>query len=398
MLKEYPHFKKGEVETIFQGLTKREKSQVEEYLKYRQARGAGTEKFVGDIKRYITHIRYVFEKPFEKINLKDIRDFLALVNSTKILSGSSKNNLKADLKNFLKWKFKDWSNRFSELEDISYSRNVRNEEKINPSAILKKEDIEDIMKHESKMFWKAFFITQYEAGLRTKETRFLKWADIKFNVDEEISEISIFATKTNRARTVFVKEATHYLKLLKQEQENLNQKGVYVFHLKKDVNKPVDKGTISIWARGLSKKSGKYFWNYLLRHSRATELYTLADENKISENTAAQFMGHNKSMKETYLHLDKDKIKKMLKEQVYKLEELPPKEKREFEEKLEKQGKELENIKKNQEAQQKEIERRNDYDSFLNDLLSLPQVQKMINNKKKLDVKQNMMATGGAEK
>ena len=34
MLKEYPHFKKGEVETIFQGLTKKDKSSMEEYLKY----------------------------------------------------------------------------------------------------------------------------------------------------------------------------------------------------------------------------------------------------------------------------------------------------------------------------------------------------------------------------
>lgn len=386
MLKIYPHFKKGEVEAIFQRLTKKEKSQIEEYLQYRQARGAATEEMKGDIKRYITHMRYVFDKPFEKITLKDVREFLALVNSTKILSNSSKNNLKADLKNFLKWKFKDWSMKFSELEDISYPRNVRNEEKINPSAILKKEDIEEIMKHEPKMYWKAFFMTQYEAGLRTKETRFLKWEDIKFNVDEEISEINIFSTKTKRARVVFVKEATHYLKLLKQEQENLNEKGVYLFHSKKNFNNPVDKGTISIWARGLSKISGKYFWNYLLRHSRATELYTLANENKISENTAAQFMGHNKSMKDTYLHLDKDKIKNMLKDQVYKLEDLPPKQKKEFERRLEEQNKELENIKKQQLEQQKELEKRKQLDPLLDAFFSSPKIQKMLEDRKKLGV------------
>lgn len=386
MLKEYPRFEKGEVMEKFDNLSKKEKESLEEYLKYRQARGVTTKETLGDIKRYILHIRFIVQKPLEKLDLKDLRGFLALLNSTQAIGDYAKNDIKIDLKNFLKWKFKDWNMRFAEFEDIKLVSKPMNEKKLNASAILHKEDIENIMKHETKMVWKAFFMTQYEAGLRTKETRFLKWSDINFNVDDQISELNIYATKTDKARTIFVKEATFYLRKLKEEQENLGTKGVYVFHTKRDLNKPIDKGTVSIWARGLAKKSGKYFWSYLLRHSRATELYLLADENKIAENTASKFMGHSTSMKETYLHLDKNKIKTMLKDQVYKLEEMPPKEKREFELMLEAQKKELENIRKNQEEQQRELEKRKNFDLLLNDLFTDPRIQKILAEKKKIGV------------
>jgi integrase len=160
----------------------------------------------------------------------------------------------------------------------------------------------------------------------------LKWEDMKFNVDGDISEINIYATKTKKARPVFVKEATFYLKKLKEEQENLEKKGVYVFNSRKDINQPVCKTNVSVWFRELTKRTlGRVGWNYLLRHSRATELYKLARENKIARDTATQFMGHSKDMSYIYEHLDKSKIKEMLKNQVYNLEDLPPETKAELE-------------------------------------------------------------------
>ncbi|MEK6885337.1 MAG: tyrosine-type recombinase/integrase [Nanoarchaeota archaeon] len=378
MKKEYPKFKRGEVERYFSELPKKEQTEIEDYVRYRQARGITSNNPLMDLRRHVIQLRFIFGEPISKLTLKDLREYLALLTRAK-LKEHTKNDIKVNIKNFLKYKFKDWSQRFTELEDIRLSSNTRNEEKLNSKTILKKEDIETLMKNESKMFWKAFFITQYEAGLRTKETRLLKWDDIKFNVDGEISEILIFATKTKKARPVFVKEATHYLKLLKEQQERTEEKGVYVFHSKSDLNKPIDRNSISVWMRGLSKKCGIHCWNYLLRHSRATELYRLAKQGKIAKDTALAFMGHSADMSEVYTHLDESEIKKMLKDQVYKLEELPPKEKREFEEKLEE-------LSKKQESLQAELESRKDYDSVLNDLLSLPQVQEILKRKKKLGV------------
>jgi predicted phage tail protein len=174
----------------------------------------------------------------------------------------------------------------------------------------------------------------------------LKWEDVQLNVDGDISEVSIYSTKTKKARTVFVKDATFYLKKLKEEQENLKEHGPYIFHSPKDINEPVRKDTVSKWFRTLTEKAlGRKGWNYLLRHSRGTELYRLAKQGKISKDTAIEFMGHSDDMSEVYSHFDKEEIKEMLKNQVYKLEDIPKEKKHELEEAIENLKKENENLK-----------------------------------------------------
>lgn len=348
MLKEYPRFKKNEIEEFYISLSKKEKAMIEDYLVYRRARGITTEEKVLDLRRYILQIRYIVQKELKEIDLKDLRSLLVVINNSH-LSDYVKNGVKTDLKNFLKYLFTDWSSRFANLEDIKLISKPKRKREINHQKMFSKEDIEKMMKHETKMFWKAFLITQYEGGLRTKEVRFLKWKDITFDVDGDLSELNIFSTKTKENRVIFVKEATFYLKKLMEEQENLNKKGLYVFHSVKDINKPVDKHLVSVWFRDLVEKAlGREAWSYLLRHTRATELYSLADEGKIGEKTANRFMGHSRDMGEVYRNMSPDKIKEMLKKQVYKFEDLPEEKKKELE-------KEIDELKKVSVTQQDEI-------------------------------------------
>ncbi|MDP2938763.1 MAG: tyrosine-type recombinase/integrase [Candidatus Omnitrophota bacterium] len=348
MLKEYPKFKRGEIELFYNSLSKNEKELLSDYLEYRKARGITTEEKVKDIRRYWLHVRYILQKEFAGMNLKDLRGLLVIINNSH-LSDDSKNSLKTDLKNLLKYSFQDWSSRFANLEDIKLISKPRRKRGLDHKNIFKKQDIEMLMKHETEMFWKAFLITQYEAGLRTKEVRFLRWEDIVFNADGDLSELNIYSTKTKEARVVYVKEATFYLQKLKEQQENTNQKGVYIFHSKHDLNQPIPKYNVAMWFRDLTKKAlGRVGWCYILRHSRATELYTLSDEGKISEKTANRFMGHSKDMGDVYRKISPDKIKEMLKSQIYKLEDLPEEKKHELE-------KEINEIKKESVAQQDEI-------------------------------------------
>ncbi|MCB4792180.1 MAG: site-specific integrase [Elusimicrobia bacterium] len=341
MLNNYPKFEKGRqggspIEFFYNSLPKKEQDIISQYLKYRTARakyGSMTAETLADIKRYVLHIRYVTEKPFSKLTLNDIINFLVLLNNS-YMGDYARNNIKINLRNFLKWHFKDWSARFNNLEDIRLISKPANKNKMSSADMLTEIDIENILKHESRLFYKTFFLVQFEAGLRTIETRLLKWADLKLSIDGDISEVNIYATKTKRSRPVFVKKATGYLHLLKQEQERLGTIGVYVFHSKGDINKPIDKSTISLWMRGLSDKVGRNMWNYLLRHSRATMLYKLAREGKISKDTAADFMGHSKDMSQAYEHLDEETLKAILKNQIYQTEELPPDKKTELEEKV----------------------------------------------------------------
>jgi len=326
MLKDYPKFRKGEVEEVYNKLSDTEKKHFKEYLTYRKARGLNSDDKVNDVRRYLLHLRYIYERDLRKLNLKEFRELLAIINSSE-LSSNSKNHIKTDLRNFLIYSIPTAHSKFSNFEDIKFS-NSKNEERINSKTIFTKEEIDKLIKHEKKLFWKTFILVQYEGGLRTIEARTLKWDNINFNLSDNVSEISVYSTKTKKSRTIFINEATNYLKQLKEEQENTKEKGIYVFHSKNNKDLPVNKNAVSMWFRRLTKKViNRQGWCYLLRHSRATELYKLAKENKISEDTAVKFMGHSKSMSSTYTHLDKEDIKKMLIEQVYKIEELTPQEK-----------------------------------------------------------------------
>jgi len=389
MKKEWPVFKRFEIQNIYNKFSDKDKKEIEDFLQQRRARGLTSENRVQDVKRYISQCIYVMGQDYKNLSLpiidkqieldkeaikalkirinkllddisnkekecllqaiiekrniplKIFIDFLVVLKSSK-LEKSVKNDMKCYFRAFLKTIFSDWSTRFSEFEDVVLDNEI-NEKKINHANIYADADIDKLVKCEPKTYWRAFTLVQAEGALRTKETRFLPWEKIKFNVDGDISEIEVYATKTRKARTVYVQKATYFLKKLKEEQENIGDKGVYIFHAKKDKNKPINKGTVNEWFKKLSQKAlGKPGWPYLLRHSTADRLYGLARENKISRDVAKDFMGHSKDMSYRYDHTNPDRVKKMLKDQIFHLENLPPEKKAELQALVEKQQKEIE--------------------------------------------------------
>ena len=344
MLKAYPMFKRNQSSVIYNSFDNGIQVHIEDYLKYRKARGLNAESKVQDVKRGIIHFMHIMGDDYAKLGLphkkentplKLLREALSIINNSNA-TNTVKNDIKSNIKCFLKFSFNDWSQRFLSLEDIRLNQK-KNEEKINYKNIFSKKDIEILAKKEPKVYFKAFLLVQYEAGLRTGECRNLKWQDIKLNADGDISEITIYATKTKKARTVYVKEATFYLNALKDEQETAKTKGIFVFNSKFSYNASVSKYTISNWFSDLTKRTlGRQCWNYLLRHSRASELYGMARDNKLSRDTAKEFMGHSSDMSYFYEHINPSKIKEMLKNQVYKLEDMPEEKKFELEKEIEK--------------------------------------------------------------
>jgi integrase len=336
MLGEWKKFERGETEAFTKNLPKKEQQLIADYVTYRKARGMLHKDNIQQAGRILGQMRYILERPLTTFTLKDIRELLSIINSSS-MSNYYRNTVKCTLKNFIKFAFADWSIRFSNLEDVVYAAASINEKKINHSTIIKKEELAQLVRAETKNFWRAFLLTQYEGGLRTGEARFLKWSDLKLNIGEELTEVNIFAGKTQKGRTIYLKEATHYINLLRSEQENLNTKGVYVFGSRTKKDQPIEKDTVNKWFRTLTEKTlGRKCWNYLLRHSRATELYGLAEANKISKDTVVRFMGHSDDMSKVYKHPNPDDVKKMLRDQVYNIEDLPHETKRALEIEVEK--------------------------------------------------------------
>lgn len=317
MKKAYPTYRKDDLKNIFEGLTPNERKTINDFIKYCSI-GSG-EKKLQDIKRSVIQFLHITNKNSNEITLKDLRDYLSLLNSSKRKKYTT-NGIKTHIKRFLKWKFKDWSERFEDLRDIKLV-NGFNEEKINEGTILKKDEIEKIMQKETNSKRKTFFITLYESGLRPIELRFVKWKDIKFNIDGDISQLNIYATKTAKARSVYVKESTWYLKKLKEET-----KSDYVFPSVEDETKAITKMTALRWIKEMGKNGiDKDITPYLLRHSRATELYL-----NMPSKVAQKFLGHSKDMSDFYSHLSSKDVKESMLKTVYKLEDLPPEQEHEL--------------------------------------------------------------------
>ena len=84
--------------------------------------------------------------------------------------------------------------------------------------------------------------------------------------------------------------------------------------------------------------------------------FELTEEHIYIRDTAKDFMGHSKDMSYFYEHLDSKKIKEMLKDQIYKLEDLPPEKKAELEKQIEEQSKIVMSLQDAQKEMQNELE------------------------------------------
>lgn len=330
-------FKRGESLKFYKKLELKEKKEIEDYLKYLSITSKSKVRLENN-KRNLLTLRKFIKKPLSKTTLKDLRDFLSQLNNSN-RTQASKNDLKHSIKRFLKWRFKDWSKRFDNLSDIKLHVGF-NEEKINSSSLVSPQDIAEILRHTPKVKWRAFFMALYESALRPIELRNLLWKNITFDTDQGgISELNIYATKTSKSRVVYVKEATKYLKQLKEKSIS-----DLVFPSNKDPNKPMSKEIPSYWLARISKKAlGRRIYPYILRHSRATELYT---NSNIPDKIASKFMGHSKSMADVYTHLSKEDVKEAMSKTIYKPKDLTPEEKGELSIKVEGLEKENEKLKK----------------------------------------------------
>lgn len=321
MMKSYPNYKRFELEKRFEKLPRDEKALIKDFLMY--CRISAGDRKLQDIQRNLIQFQHIIGKSLKETTLQDLRFFLSLLNSSD-RTNYTKNGIKVHVRKFLMYHFKDWSVRFEEFKDIKLQKGF-NEKKINDHTLLKKEQIELIMKKEKDLDRKALFITHYEGGVRPCEISNLTWDNIKLNADGDISEIYIYATKTEKARTIFVKEATFYLKKLYEIA-----KSKYVFPSKHNINQPLPTGTIHRYISEMGQNVGIKLYPYLMRHSRATELY-----KNMPSKVAQKFMGHSKDMSDVYAHISSNDVKESMLKTIYNIEEMPPEKRTELEKKVE---------------------------------------------------------------
>ena len=286
------------------------------------------------------------KKPLKNINLNDLRDFLRVLKGSGV-SQYYMNDVRGFVQKFLKWNFKDWSERFDGFNDIRFNSEPQREKKINPEDVLKKEDIEKLIKAENNLYWKCFIIVQYQSALRTLEARQLKWENVDLKEDE-IGWLNISSRKNKngnkkeRTAPPLDNQGVFLLRELKKQQKETNNQSPYVFPSKEDTNNFISSGSVSKWFSRLTQKVlKKKITNYILRHSRGESLHELVRIGKLSKENALLMMGHSEKMfDKTYSHPNKQTLKQVLKKQVLDIDYIAPGQKNKLEKEIEilKQG------------------------------------------------------------
>lgn len=334
MKKEYPKFKRGEVEKLFKKLPESEKNSLEDYLTWRTARGCGDIK-LKDVRRTIIQIRNIIEKPFK--DFKELTEHTQLVVLIKksYFSNDVKKNMLIEINNLFSYTLLSlWDIRFKDLYSCKKKKGEGSETGYKyENDLITTEEVEKMFQLEKDLFWRTFLLVEDVTGMRIIETRHIQNKGITFNQDKT-STIEIFMTKIGKPKVVFLDmQTTDFIKKLQETQKNENDFGKYLFHSPKKPDIPIHKNAVNKWFKELSIQAiGKHHKPYELRHKRATALYKLSKQGRISEFATLRLMGHSRSMRERYDKEPKKEEIKILKEQAFK--ELSPEKEHQLETKI----------------------------------------------------------------
>ena len=320
MKDEYPNYRREGItsDQLYQSLELGEREIVDEFLIYCSIT-AGKSK-LRDIRMNMLQIRDVIEKPFDEIDLQDVRTFLALLNRSG-RANWTQTGIKIHLKKFLRWRFQDWNTRFVELRDIKTTQKILNEERINESTLITPEELKCLLYAAGSLRDKALLMVMYESAARPQELRLLKWRDVRF-LDDGITEITLYSRKTTSSRTVFVKDATMHLRRWSEEYATPHRSpDDYVFPSLNRPGKPLTRCGLNSWLLRLADRAGldRRLYPYLFRHTRLTELWRLMQDILVHR----KFAGHSKdsSMTSVYVHLSTADVKDSILRKVYQVDE-----------------------------------------------------------------------------
>lgn len=317
----FPDYKKGELLEIKEKSDKESLRILNDFLAI-CSRSAG-KATIDKIERQVLQFQDVIEKPLsQKPTATEVACFLSLIKDKR-----DRQKIKCNIKRFLKWKWKDME--IIELFEFKWNRKLPS--RYTENDVLSAQDIEKLIRKADKLIWKAIFILDFETGMRPSELVDLRWRDIKFK--EETADIVIFSKKTGETRIYPVVNSVVHLKRWKQEYAFPDLKPEdYVFPSKKR-EKPLTTNAVLYNLKRNAKKIGipeNKITTYLMRHSKATELY-----QKLPEQVVEKLLGH-KGMAKIYTHLSSEKARQELLDKIYKVEELSEEKKHELEKEIDK--------------------------------------------------------------
>ncbi len=271
-----------------------------------------------------------FKGKTDNLNLDKLHSFLSWINKSNYARATKNDTIKV-FKRYLKWKYKDWSERFNGLKDAK--ANGDEGRKLDKEDLLTQEEMKLIINSVESIKYKTLLLLFQESACRPEEILKLKWKDV--NWDKK--EIKLHSNKTGKSRFIPIHNSINHLRRYKEECFSITPKADdRVFELSSQA--------VQLFLNKLEKKIGfsKHLYPYLWRHSILTRMI-----KTLSPKVYEMYSGHSlETGMKTYAHLDTDDLRNELNEKIYHIEELTKEDNKKI--------KELEEKMKVYEQQQKE--------------------------------------------
>jgi len=280
------------------------KQEVKDFLEYCGISATSTT--LKKIENKIVYIDSYFKGKLIDLNIKDVHRFLSDLNK-KGYAPSTKNDFIKVFKRFLKWKYKDWSEKFDDLKDLkSNSKDQRN---LSKEDLLTQDEMQLIINSTDSIKYKTIFLLFQETACRPEELLKLKWKDINFDK----GEVKLHSSKTGNIRTIPIHNTLAHLQRYKTECfYNLPRADDKVF----DLTSQAVNNHLAMIEKELN--FSKHLYCYLWRHSILTRMI-----KELSPKVYEMYSGHSlETGMKIYAHLDNDDLRKELNDKIYHIEEL----------------------------------------------------------------------------
>ncbi len=315
-------------------LSNRNKILIEDFLNY--CKITACDSSIIKIRGKIILIADTFEKDLDKITQKNLESFLILLNNSE-LAIATKNDIKKNLKRFIKRNYKDWSSKFNGLMDVKL--NTKQEgRRLSKSDLLTPDEMQMIISSAESIKHKTILLLMQETANRPEEILKLKWGAI----DNNSKEIKLHSSKTGEDRIIPINESFQHLERYKKECFYEPPRNTdYVFPNPRNSKKHITTQALSDFILKIERrlKFKKHLYPYLWRHSILSQMIT-----KLSPKVYEMYSGHSlETGMKIYAHLDTTNIKNELWEKVYNIEELTKEERGE----IKKLKEDLEELRKN---------------------------------------------------
>ena len=256
------------------------------------------------------------EKKPKSINSNDLKKFFDSESDKK---NATKRINRFVVKHFLNWLYKgETPNELLKTIDslVPRGRNIKKEEELDPDKILTPQEVEAIVKCCGTVRDRAILYGLFDSGCRISE-----WVNIRLDDIQQLDKYwAVNVDGKTGKRKVFLFRSVGVLKEWLGEHPLIGgkEKNPFVFvPLAKNggVNKPLDKGAISIMIAKAAKIAGldhKKINPHSFRHVRATEESLAGTSISVAnrlfgwENDSTMFM--------KYSHIGDKNVEKMLKQ------------------------------------------------------------------------------------